>query len=111
REGLASVLPQRGLRLEFLDYPGEWLLDLPLLGEDFGEWSRATLRRLETAEAAPLARDFLAFVRGLAASAPADETLAATGHKLYRAALLRLRDEAGLSFLQPGRFLMPAPGP
>ena len=42
---------------------------------------------------------------------PADETLAATGHRLYRAALARLRDEAGLSFLQPGRFLMPAPGP
>ena len=111
REGLASVLPQRGLRLEFLDYPGEWLLDLPLLGQDFAEWSRATLRRLETPEAAPLSRDFLAFVRGLAASAPAEETLAATGHKLYRAALVRLRDEAGLSFLQPGRFLMPAPGP
>ena len=88
REGLASVLPQRGLRLEFLDYPGEWLLDLPLLGQDFAEWSRATLRRLETPEAAPLSRDFLAFVRGLAASAPAEETLAATGHRLYRAALV-----------------------
>ena len=111
REGLGAILPERGLRLELLDYPGEWLLDLPLLGQDFARWSEGALRRLETADAAPLSRDFLAFVRGLPASAPADETLAATGHTLYRTALRRLRDEAGLSFLQPGRFLMPAPGP
>ena len=48
--------------------------------------------------------------RGLPASAPADEALAATGHRLYRDTLHRLRDEAGLAYLQPGRFLMPAPG-
>jgi len=108
---LGSALGSRSVRLEFLDYPGEWLLDLPLLGQDFARWSATTLRRLETAEAAPLARDFLAYASGLPARAPADETLAATGHQLYRAALVRLRDEAGLSFLQPGRFLMPAPGP
>jgi uncharacterized protein len=111
REGLGAILPERGLRLELLDYPGEWLLDLSLLGQDFARWSDGALRRLETADAAPLSRDFLAFVRGLPVSAPADETLAATGHTLYRRALRLLRDEAGLSFLQPGRFLMPAPGP
>jgi predicted YcjX-like family ATPase len=109
--GLLAALPPRRLRLEFLDYPGEWLLDLPLLGQDFLPWSTQTLRRLELPEAAAAARDFLAFQRGLPAGTPADETLAATGHALYRAALARLRDDVGLSFLQPGRFLMPAPGP
>ena len=34
-----------------------------------------------------------------------------TGHRLYTDVLHRLRDEAGLAFLQPGRFLMPPPGP
>jgi predicted YcjX-like family ATPase len=111
RAGLVSALPPRRIRLEFLDYPGEWLLDLPLLSQDFYQWSDATLRRLEAPEVAPVARDFLAFMRGLPQRATADETLAATGHGLYRAALRRLRDEAGLVFLQPGRFLMPAPGP
>jgi predicted YcjX-like family ATPase len=104
-------LGPRPVRLELLDYPGEWLLDLPLLAQDFPRWSAATLTRLEQPEIAPIAREFLAFARGLPARAPADDTLAATGHRLYRAALTRLRDEAGLSFLQPGRFLMPAPGP
>ena len=33
-----------------------------------------------------------------------------TGHRLYTELLRRMRDEAGLAFLQPGRFLMPPPG-
>ncbi len=111
RQGFAAPFGPRGVRLELLDYPGEWLLDLPLLAQDFSRWSAAVLARLEAPAVAPIARDFLTFARGLPARAPADDTLAATGHRLYRAALVRLRDEAGLSFLQPGRFLMPAPGP
>ena len=109
--GLAAALPPRRLRLELLDYPGEWLLDLPLLDQDFATWSTATLRRLEAlADLAP-ARAFLGFVGGLPAVSPADETLIATGHRLYRALLRHLREQSGLSMLQPGRFLMPAPGP
>jgi hypothetical protein len=107
-EGLAARLPPQRIRLEFLDYPGEWLLDLPLLGQSFADWSAATLRRLQ---AWPQAREFLAFAGGLPTGAKADEALASTGTRLYRAALRGLRDEAGLAMLQPGRFLMPAPGP
>lgn len=110
RERLGISLPSQRLRLELLDYPGEWLLDLPLLRIGFADWSAAVLRRLETPAAAPHAAEFMAFNAALPASAPADEALAATGHRLYRAMLHRLR-EAGLSLLQPGRFLMPAPGP
>ncbi len=104
----ALPLPPRRLRLEFLDYPGEWLLDLPLLRLSFAEWSAAVLRRLEGQSEAS---EFLRFAEALPARAAADEALAQAGQRLYRACLLRLRDEAGLSMLQPGRFLMPAPGP
>ncbi len=108
RSGITAILPPRRLRLELLDYPGEWLLDLPMLAQDFSTWSEATLRRLDgQPEAAP----FMGFARGLPKAAPADEALAREGHALYLAALRRLRDEAGLSLLQPGRFLMPPPGP
>jgi predicted YcjX-like family ATPase len=108
RAGYAAVLPPRHVRLEVLDYPGEWLLDLPLLAQDFAAWSEAALRRLEgRAEAAR----FLAFRAGLPAAAGRDETLAREGHLLYRAALRELRDRQHLSLLQPGRFLMPPPGP
>lgn len=107
---LGGLFGERRIRLELLDYPGEWLLDLPLLAEDFSTWSASALARLERAPPA-LVRDFLALAHGLPAGAAADETLARTGHGLYRAALVRLRDEARLSLLQPGRFLMPPPGP
>ncbi len=106
RTGFASALPDFALRLEFLDYPGEWLLDLPLLRQSFTDWSEATLRRLESR---PEAAAFLAFATALPAGAAADEAIAATGHRLFRALLGELRD-AGLALLQPGRFLMPAPG-
>ena len=102
----ASLPPQR-VRLELLDYPGEWLLDLPLLRMGFGDWSERVLRRLEGRKDAA---EFLAFVAGVPAGAAGDEALAMAGHRLYRAALGRMR-EAGLALLQPGRFLMPAPGP
>ena len=36
--------PTATLRLNIVDYPGEWLLDLPLLSQDYAGWSRAMLR-------------------------------------------------------------------
>ncbi len=105
RPGMFSALPQR-LRLEFVDYPGEWLLDLPLLGQNYADWATGTLRRLETL---PEARDFMGFVRGLPAGMSADEDLILSGHNLYVATLRALQTN-GFSLLQPGRFLMPTPG-
>ena len=110
RQVFGLPFPSQQIRLELLDYPGEWLLDLPLLNTPFAAWSDAVMRRLEAPAAAGMARDFLAFTAALPSGAGADEALASTGHRLYRALLRRLRDEAGLALLQPGRFLMPAPG-
>lgn len=105
-----GMFPARHVRLEFLDYPGEWLIDLPLLAQNFATWSAATLKRLRAPGIAALTRDFLGFVGGLPARCPADEAVAHAGAALYRGMLGRLR-EHGLAFLQPGRHLMPAPGP
>jgi predicted YcjX-like family ATPase len=110
REGLLALLGPQRRRLEILDYPGEWLLDLPLISQDFATWSEATLGRLESLKNTEAARRFLGFVRGLPAEVAADDALALNGHRLYTETLRRLRDEVGLSYLQPGRFLMPPPG-
>jgi predicted YcjX-like family ATPase len=106
QQGAFSALPAQKLRLEFLDYPGEWLLDLPLLNQDFPAWSQAILRRLDRH---PEAREFLGYVRGLPEGVAAEESLIRGGHDLY-VATLRALQANGLSLLQPGRFLMPAPG-
>ena len=95
------------LGLEILDYPGEWLLDLPLLGQSFREWSRATLELARRGLRAPLARDWLDFVARHPADGAADPEAARQAHDLYRAFLAACRTQEQLSLLQPGRFLNP----
>ena len=109
RSALSGVLPDRTVTLDLLDYPGEWLLDLPMLGQDYASWSEATLSRLSRGVRAPASAEFRAYATTLPANAPADDALARTGHALYRAFLLTARDTLGLRFLQPGRFLNPGP--
>jgi predicted YcjX-like family ATPase len=102
-------LPPRRVRLELLDYPGEWLLDLPLLDQGHAEWSAATLDLLRRPPRAAIAGDFLHFLNSLDANAPAEEAVARRGFMLYREMLTAARDRLGLRWLQPGRFLVPGP--
>ncbi len=50
------------LRLQLLDYPGEWLLDLPLLELSYRRWSAETLARLREKPRSDVAAEFLSFV-------------------------------------------------
>lgn len=95
------------LKLRIVDYPGEWLLDLPLLTQSYADWSRATLQLCRTGTRAETARDFLAFVASGRHDFVATEDDAKRAHDLYRQHLLAARDKHGFSFLQPGRFLDP----
>ena len=95
------------LTIRVVDYPGEWLLDLPLLGQSYAEWSRATLRLLRKGVRAEITGDFLDFAARHPPGEAASEEVAKQAHDLYRAYLVRARDRHGLSFLQPGRFLCP----
>lgn len=104
-----GLLGPRTVTLELLDYPGEWLLDLPMLDQGFAAWSDATLARLRAPERLPATAEFLAFLDTLPDSAPGDEALARRGHGLYRDALRACRDRLGFRFLQPGRVLNPGP--
>ena len=97
----------RSLNLEIIDYPGEWLLDLPLLEQDYAEWSAQTLAAAERPPRAALARDWRNFLAGLDPGAPADPRQAARAAALYTRYLERCQAEAGLSQVQPGRFTMP----
>jgi predicted YcjX-like family ATPase len=96
------------LKLRIIDYPGEWLLDLPLLTQSYADWSRATLQLSRRGTRAETARDFLALLSERPYDAAASEDYAKRVHDLYRQYLQTARDKHGLSFLQPGRFLQPA---
>jgi uncharacterized protein len=95
------------LRLRIIDYPGEWLLDLPLLGQSYADWSRAMVALCRRGSRAEIAREFLAYLSDHHPDGPAREDEARRAHDLYCAVLRSARDEHGLSFLQPGRFLDP----
>src|SRR6195952_2148924 len=46
RSPLRQKLGERRVRLDILDYPGEWLLDLPLLNQTYVQWSEQTMALL-----------------------------------------------------------------
>ena len=49
----------RTLTLDIVDYPGEWLLDLPLLDKSYEQWSAETLAYLRRTTRPPLPKPFL----------------------------------------------------
>lgn len=93
----------RTIHLDIIDYPGEWLLDLGLMGKTYAEWSEATLERIaHRVEAA----DFMAMARAedgaLRLEEPRAQALAA-----QFTAYLQAARAAGWSDCTPGRFLLP----
>lgn len=101
------VFGSRQVRIELLDYPGEWLLDLPMLEQSYEAWSAEVLQDIHNHPRAAQAEEFLGFLGTLHSEAPGSEELATHGHRLYRTFLRRCVEQAGLRWLQPGRFLMP----
>jgi len=95
------------LNLDIVDYPGEWLLDLPLLGLSFADWSTEALERARRPgsgkEAAPFL-DELAATDPLKDANDPDAERLATAFTDY---LRRSREHGALSTLPPGRFLLP----
>ena len=104
---LASVLGSDGtLHLDIVDYPGEWLLDLPLLNKSWADWSRESIAAARRPERIEHAGAFLAWAEKADGTAPMDETSAREGAALFATYLMDAR-KAGLSAISPGRFLMP----
>ena len=96
------------LILDIVDYPGEWLLDLPLLDKTYIDWSRETLEASASAARASLAADWRGLTMSTDAAAEADEGKAREAAALFTAYLRSCRaDSYALSTLPPGRFLMP----
>ncbi len=96
------------LAIDLVDYPGEWLLDLPLLDKSYATWARETLEASETAARAPLSAEWRGGLKGLDPHAAAEEDAARDIAEQFTAYLRRARDDVyALSTLAPGRFLMP----
>jgi predicted YcjX-like family ATPase len=96
------------LAVDIVDYPGEWLLDLPLLGKSYVEFSREAFELAALSVREELSAEWRALAGSIDSSAPSDETTARSLAEAFAAYLKACReDERALSTLPPGRFLMP----
>ncbi len=96
------------LSIDIVDYPGEWLLDLPLLNQDYRTFSANSMALARSPARADLANRWLSEASELDLSEPAQESDAASMAALFSEYLQACRsDERALSTLPPGRFLMP----
>jgi hypothetical protein len=99
---------RHSLFLDIVDYPGEWLLDLPLLAKSFAQWSRETFLASAGAARAPLAAQWRGFAASADPRAKANEDDARRAAELFTNYLRACRaDDYSFSSLPPGRFLMP----
>jgi predicted YcjX-like family ATPase len=100
------------LHVDIVDYPGEWLLDLPLLDLEFAQWSAGALRDARARGALPAAQAWLQYLAAIDPASPAEEPRAIEGAKLFTLYLQEARnDDAPLAVPLlapgPGRFLLP----
>jgi predicted YcjX-like family ATPase len=96
------------LAVDIIDYPGEWLLDLPLLGKSYAEFSRETFELAELPVRRDLSKEWRALAASVEPNADADEMAARRQAEAFTAYLRACKsDERALSTLPPGRFLMP----
>lgn len=95
------------LNIDITDYPGEWLLDLPMLNQTYEEWSEAMQALLESTPRHEIAEPFIEKIKQLDPFSPTDEVLLAELATEYTDLLHHFREKMGLSLIQPGRFILP----
>ncbi|WP_233712938.1 YcjX family protein [Amaricoccus solimangrovi] len=103
---LTGLTGTRTVHLDIVDYPGEWLLDLPLMEQDYASWSATALGIARRPGRAEHAGPWLALLDETDAAAPLDEIRARDLAARFTDYLAASR-ASGLSSVAPGRFLMP----
>ncbi|NNG42372.1 YcjX family protein [Pseudoalteromonas sp. NEC-BIFX-2020_002] len=99
--------PQSTLYLDIIDYPGEWLLDLPMLQQSYRQWSEQQYALLQQPPRVEKSQAFLTALAALDLHAPVDESALSDIATQYQALLVGLKKDTKLAMLQPGRMLMP----
>lgn len=107
QSAMKRLLGLSRLHLDIVDYPGEWLIDLPLLDHSFQSFSAEAMAQARDPRRADFAKPWLEFVAGTDPAAQEDEQVALHGARLFTAYLKAARDSEMQSTLAPGRFLMP----
>lgn len=97
--------PSSTLEIEIIDYPGEWLLDLPMLAQSYEQWSQQ-MRDLLHNQRGAWAQQWQSACQHLAEEGNLDERLLADLAQAWTDHLHQCKN-AGYHFIQPGRFVLP----
>lgn len=96
------------LNLDIVDYPGEWLLDLPLLSKSYRDFCAEALNLAKSDSRAKVSKHLVKLTEKTDPHAEASESTALELTKVFTEYLRECRrDDLALSTLPPGRFLMP----
>ncbi|MFW7524309.1 YcjX family protein [Vibrio ostreicida] len=93
------------LHIDIIDYPGEWLLDLPLLDMSFEQWSQSQWSALK-GKRGELAKAWLNELQTLDLKSEANEQQLAQIAQSFTDYLHNCK-QAGFHWVQPGRFVLP----
>ena len=100
---LSGFSGPRTVHIDIVDYPGEWLLDLGMMGQSYVQWSSEVLSRMTGRE---WAQPYLSMLDQTDTSHPLNEVTAKDLAATFTQYLNDTRDH-GLSDCSPGRFLLP----
>ncbi len=95
---------QRHLTVDIRDYPGEWLVDLPMLSLNYRDWCLDTGRLMQKSPRDAIDPGLVADLTTLDPLANADSAVIDALFSRYQH-FLRLCKQQGLTLLQPGRAL------
>lgn len=99
------IIPHTDVVFEFIDYPGEWITDIPMLSKTYAQWSDSAWAQLSSGPQQYFAEGWKQVVNGFdfeqAPSASRIQQLV----QAYRQYLIDAKKQ-GISLLQPGSFLL-----
>jgi uncharacterized protein len=94
------------LQIEIVDYPGEWLIDLPMLNQSYEDWSERMWKLANSDARVSLSEAYRRQVAGLESQGEIDEEQVTELAESWTRYLIQAA-EKGLTLNQPGRLLRP----
>lgn len=94
---------------EFIDYPGEWITDMPMMNKTFSQWSDSAWAQQMTEPQNYYAQSWHQFIKGFNFDLMPNEQSIGLLVGEYRNYLKQAKS-GGISLLQPGSFLITGSG-
>lgn len=107
KPGLSQLFGQLGtLTLDITDYPGEWLMDLPMLEQTYSQWCETFWSIQKQEMRTELIAAFVSALEQWDTETQINEQDLLAVSRVYTEFLFQLKTY-GFGLIQPGRFIMP----